>query len=649
MVGIATIVGIITLGQAIGVWVAVGAGALALLAAWLPVGVAVLRVAGAAVVATLGLLAFNVFTHPFGRPPILLGLLIAVVVYAWGAYWFLRAGLTRRVSLIVGSTLALAFVIVLPFAFGDREEGTAKVPARTAVASKLDIVLVAPAGAARQQSGPAAYTPSTIGRDFDVRWSVAVVRDDVARFVLRGSDNEAQARATVDEALTGPRASGGGEAAEPGTGGDAPAPDPRTPLEPRPGADVLVLLLVDGSVTELPEPRALAPVAATEREVGRWRRIGLSVAPDGAPLYALLQSPSAERLRAWARFADPGGAVSTRDVDAPSVTEAALTLAIGAPTAKADLALAFKHRPVLLFDPSERVPLPLSIEGLFAAGRISQCEDRRVSGSDCTVVKDPRALVNGGTHLEISAERGDQLTSAIYVHPVGEERSGRRLLYLDYWWYLPSNPAGAGYGAFCGAGLVIPGISCFDHESDWEGITVVIDRTGDEPRPIAVHYAAHDAVVRYDWTELRRRWDREPRLARFSSGVEDATARPLVFVASGTHASYPVPCSRGCVQTAHPNLEERVHRGTLPWSGNDTTRCREYRCVRLLPTRAAGTLPALWNAFEGVWGKRSCVLRVYCDSGSPPAAPGTQGRYKFPARYGGYVRDGRYRKVAFTE
>ncbi len=402
-------------------------------------------------------------------------------------------------------------------------------------------------------------------------------------------------------------------------------------------------------MSELGDTAALRPVAATEREVGRWRRIGQAVAPEGAPVYALLQSPSRERLSAWAEFATPGGAVSTRDVDAQSVTEAALTLAIGAPTAKADLALAIKHRPILLFDPGERVPLPLSIEGLFAAGRISQCEDRRAAGSDCTVIKDPRALVNGGTHLEVRAAAGDALTSAIYVHPVGVERAGRRLVYLDYWWYLPSNPAGAGNGAFCGAGLVIPGISCFDHESDWEGVTVVIDRTGDEPVPVAVHYAAHDAVVRYDWTELRGRWDTEPRLQRFSAGIDDAAARPLAFVASGTHATYPVPCSRGCVQTAHPTREERIHRGTLPWAGNDTSRCRENRCVRLLPTRAGGTLPALWNAFEGVWGARNCVLRVYCDSGSPPAAPGTQGRYEFPTRYEGFVRDGRYQRVGFRE
>ncbi len=156
---------------------------------------------------------------------------------------------------------------------------------------------------------------------------------------------------------------------------------------------------------------------------------------------------------------------------------------------------------MLRFDADEPAPLPLSIEALFAGERISQCEDRRAAGSTCTVIRDPRELVNGGTHLELrlpsrgqlrrqaraAQERaqGDErdpiapgappaatpliqqqeprpeagLPTAIYVHPVGVETGNRRLLYLDYWWYLPYNPTGSGSGAFCGAGLVIPGVS----------------------------------------------------------------------------------------------------------------------------------------------------------------------------------------------
>ena len=31
-------------------------------------------------------------------------------------------------------------------------------------------------------------------------------------------------------------------------------------------------------------------------------------------------------------------------------------------------------------------------------------------------------------------------------------------IYLDYWWYLPDNPANTAQGAMCGAGLVIAGV-----------------------------------------------------------------------------------------------------------------------------------------------------------------------------------------------
>jgi len=155
--------------------------------------------------------------------------------------------------------------------------------------------------------------------------------------------------------------------------------------------------------------------------------------------------------------------------------------------------------------------------------------------------------------------------------------------------------------------------------------------------------------VRYAWTSLRERWDREPKFRRFLADVPDGAHRPLVFVAAGTHASYPVPCSRGCVQTPHPTREEQEHRGTLRWEGNDTTRCAELRCVRPLPTRAGGNLPALWNGFEGVWGRRHCVLRVYCNSGSPPAAPGKQGRYRHPTRFNGSVERGEFKKAEFAE
>lgn len=191
---------------------------------------------------------------------------------------------------------------------------------------------------------------------------------------------------------------------------------------------------------------------------------------------------------------------------------------------------------------------------------------------------------------------------------------------------------------------MIPGISCFNHRSDWEGVTVVVDRTEDAdgrstPRPISVHYAAHAHVTRYSWAQLRRHWATRA-FAVFTRKITDAAERPLVFIARGTHAAYPTPCPgplrrTPCRQVAG-DLEENPADGRLGWSGNHTLDCAEgSSCLRLLPTRVGGAEPALWNAFDGPWGEAHCILTFYCDSISPPAAPGQQGRYRQPARYNG--------------
>src|SRR5262249_29267419 len=65
--------------------------------------------------------------------------------------------------------------------------------------------------------------------------------------------------------------------------------------------------------------------------------------------------------------------------------------------------------------------------------------------------------------------------SPIYAHVV---RRGPRVA-LDYWWFLR-------YNAY----------SLDRHESDWEGVTVIVDRAGD--RVLEIHFAAHASVWRYD-------------------------------------------------------------------------------------------------------------------------------------------------------
>lgn len=81
-------------------------------------------------------------------------------------------------------------------------------------------------------------------------------------------------------------------------------------------------------------------------------------------------------------------------------------------------------------------------------------------------------------------------------------------------------------------------------------------------------------------------------------------------------------------------------------SGNNTGACGRSSCLQTLPTRRGGRKPALWSAYAGTWGDHHCFLTYYCDSGTPPTAPGRQKRYLDPVRYDGVVgADWRFQPV----
>jgi hypothetical protein len=415
---------------------------------------------------------------------------------------------------------------------------------------------------------------------------------------------------------------------------------------------------------------------------------------EDTPVYALLQTTDDERLGEWHdSFARMGDVVSVQRFGSQSLTDTAVRLGVATPTAQDDFWLAMQHRPILLFDRGEEVPRPLSIEQMFKDGHVRQCADLESDGTcgSGPALASPAQLRSPGMHLVIEDGKQDlqdlakreqnQWTDAtpaepegppgapppppappdatldpgrslgegsrIYVHPVSvTQGNGGRLLYLDYWWYLPENPAGAAKGAFCGAGLVMVGVTCFDHQSDWEGVTVVLERPKDAKdwKPLAVQYAQHEAVVRYDWDALRTQWEKDARLDTVRERIADFEQRPVVFVASGTHASYARRCPSGCHQVA-TGLEENHSDGGRIWVGDDTAVCLRISCLLPLPTASGGRGPASWNAFSGPWGKRRCALKYYCASGTPPAAPGQQDRYQDPARFDGRgnVENGSYK------
>ncbi len=367
------------------------------------------------------------------------------------------------------------------------------------------------------------------------------------------------------------------------------------------------------------------------------------------PVVALLQSTDAKRLRSWdgALRGRGGFALSIQRRRTRSITDAALQAAVESPTADEDLSIAIRFRPLLLFsrDAKPGNDRPLDVDALLSKGIVELCHDDRIDGAErCGRVDSAAGLVNGATHLRLPrVGKPLDVPSRIYVHPVRVSQGERDLVYLDYWWYLLSNPNKVGLGGFCGAGLALPGLTCFKHDSDWEGVTVVVDITGGEAVPVAVQYAQHSDVVRYAFARLRDVTWRAPGIRSLlgDAGVKsvDTVDRPLVFVASGSHAAFATPCRAGCRQLAQKDIGEDAHdgRSNPTWPGNDANRCLADGCVRLVPTRAGGSKPALWNAYEGVWGERRCILISYCDAEVSPAAPAAQTRYRRPARITGYV------------
>jgi hypothetical protein len=120
---------------------------------------------------------------------------------------------------------------------------------------------------------------------------------------------------------------------------------------------------------------------------------------------------------------------------------------------------------------------------------------------------DIRSGLAGYVDLEHRIEKLHKPTVYWHAVPDGD------LLALQYWFFYVFD-----YLDWKGAGN--------RHEGDWEQVTVLVPADGDGS-PVRVGYSAHGRGARVDWSAL-------PDTSK--DGV-----RPLVFVALGSHANYPVP------------------------------------------------------------------------------------------------------------
>jgi lysophospholipase L1-like esterase len=557
-------------------------------------------VLGAVVVPIYALLGFDAAwaqLEPWDLTPVeslVLGAaIVAAAAWVYLQPWWIRAPI--RNALVAAAALGLVLVALPPAVFwaigqvhGD-EESLAQ---PLTPISRLDVVVL------RDGTEIASIDPATI-HGWQIRTWVGQVVDDEVRW---------------------------------GEGGAPPRAAPKD-------TDRVLLLMVDGGPEQLDAADELPDVDRENGEISRWLHLTDAVTPPSTPTFAVLQTTDDARKQAWRRAlrgnppsglpaARRGDAVSLQDVAGDrSITDLALRLAVRAPTADQDLALAAKHRPALFFDSAEKYAVPLNIDAVLRSGKLRLCNKGQGVMALCPEVHGSHDLHNGADHLAFDPEEVAKIRdeSTIYVNVTRSGNDHAEAIYLDYWWYLPHNPTDAGQGALCGAGFVLAGVTCFDHQSDWEGVTVVLD--AESATPTGVSYAQHDGVTRYTWPALRQLWRDGSRLPEPARRI-DTSARPLVFIARGTHASYPTACRSEKCSIAGVPLPDRRHDGGTPWPRHESL-CTSV-CLEALPTRGGGRRRARWNAFAGRWGATNCVLGVVCSSSPPPRSPGFQDRYLEP-------------------
>jgi hypothetical protein len=284
------------------------------------------------------------------------------------------------------------------------------------------------------------------------------------------------------------------------------------------------------------------------------------------------------------------------------------------PAGRLERKLAQELRPHLLFDSSERWR-PLEINAFLAehfADRSGHTPpspdgsgylDIHGNGHDgvayyspvaghCVTAAQSRSLPGG-----FDCDRG--APTAIYYRRTTHDR----LWFWDYWIFYRFND----YNGIVNKCAVY----CDDHEGDWEGLTIVTDAAA-RPHVRGAILAEHGHLV-----------------ATTVSALTMQGGHAVVYVATGTHASYRSACRRHCGQFRVDPVDatwpvEESHDGHMGWMGNGDMVCHDIQCVRPFESR--------WNTWTARWGSTCHKRCLPILKGPSPQTPARQSRYRCPWR-----------------
>lgn len=259
--------------------------------------------------------------------------------------------------------------------------------------------------------------------------------------------------------------------------------------------------------------------------------------------------------------------------------------------------LAHRFRPNLLLDEGEHWS-PIDVYSFFGEGGHQLC----VPGPTCTPVTSVADLTGyPGTdaYLDIAGsgsadnfkspdldcidgdiwecDRGP--AAAAYWHASAESPGGYR--YLDYWFFYRYNDHAP----------------TFDHEADWESVTVAPASSGETFD--FVSFSAHGKW----WSYLRDhlRCDEGPSAGSCGDEEDKEGERVSAFAAAGGHSNYGEPCTGICTQT-NSILPETQHGGERPWAANSDPATLSPLPPTAAPLQPWINGPATFTDWPGIWG-----------------------------------------------